>query len=75
MEMIDRPRWEDYELKYVHVSQHLSIRQRQTLISTRQSNPFMFMGNGVSQREAHKQDLTFCKSYREHSNDHTDVIL
>ncbi|KAH7012944.1 hypothetical protein EDB80DRAFT_638624 [Ilyonectria destructans] len=41
MEMIDTPRWEDFEIVYIH------------------SNPFMFMGNGISQRETTGEDLTF----------------
>ncbi|KXJ85358.1 hypothetical protein Micbo1qcDRAFT_223282 [Microdochium bolleyi] len=43
MDMIETPRWEDYEIQYMH------------------SNPFFFMGNGTSQREARGEDLTFCK--------------
>ncbi|KAF9876803.1 hypothetical protein CkaCkLH20_05649 [Colletotrichum karsti] len=41
MEMIESPRWEDFNIEYIH------------------SNPFSFMGNGISQREAQGQDLTF----------------
>ncbi|KAK1765315.1 hypothetical protein QBC33DRAFT_455591 [Phialemonium atrogriseum] len=45
MEMTRSPRWEDYDIEYVH------------------PNPFMFMGNGISQREAKNEDLTFCKRH------------
>ncbi|KAJ3543305.1 hypothetical protein NM208_g3643 [Fusarium decemcellulare] len=41
MEMIENPRWEDFDIDYLH------------------SNPFTFMGNGISQRETTGQDLTF----------------
>ncbi|KAH6677855.1 hypothetical protein F5X68DRAFT_245606 [Plectosphaerella plurivora] len=41
MEMIETPRWEDYEMSYTN------------------TNPFWFMGNGISQRETKKEDLTF----------------
>ncbi|KAF2008868.1 FAD/NAD(P)-binding domain-containing protein [Aaosphaeria arxii CBS 175.79] len=41
MEMIDTPRWEDFDIDYVN------------------ENPFAFMGNGVSKREALGKDLTF----------------
>ncbi|OAL44655.1 FAD/NAD(P)-binding domain-containing protein [Pyrenochaeta sp. DS3sAY3a] len=41
MEMIETPRWEDYQITYCN------------------SNPFRFMGNGVSQREANARDLAF----------------
>ncbi|KAF5561450.1 sterigmatocystin biosynthesis monooxygenase stcW [Fusarium phyllophilum] len=41
MEMIENPRWEDFDIKYIN------------------SNPFSFMGNGISQREAKGEDLTY----------------
>ncbi|KAK7219476.1 hypothetical protein V2G26_007479 [Clonostachys chloroleuca] len=41
MEMLQTPRWEDYELQYMN------------------ANPFRFMGNGTSKREACGEDLTF----------------
>lgn len=43
MEMIETPRWEDFDYEYVN------------------DNPFTFMGNGVSQRESRKEDLTYCE--------------
>ncbi|KAH6871816.1 hypothetical protein B0T10DRAFT_416993 [Thelonectria olida] len=43
MEMVETPRWEDFEIRYLH------------------SKPFMFLGNGISQRETRGEDLAFCK--------------
>ncbi|KAH8589597.1 hypothetical protein B0O99DRAFT_636547 [Bisporella sp. PMI_857] len=41
MDVVASPRWEDYEIEYIH------------------SNLFMFMGDGTSDREKNKSDLTY----------------
>lgn len=58
MEMIANPRWEDFDIKYINVSKMICLV---TMANRGQSNPFSFMGNGVSQREAKCEDLTYCK--------------
>ncbi|VZH93959.1 unnamed protein product, partial [Fusarium fujikuroi] len=56
MEMIANPRWEDFDIKYINVSKMISLV---TMTNRGQSNPFSFMGNGISQREAKGEDLTY----------------
>lgn len=58
MEMIASPRWEDFDIKYINVSKLICLV---TVTNRGQSNPFSFMGNGISQREAKGEDLTYCK--------------
>ena len=60
MDVVNTPRWEDYEIKYMNV-RFLNLMPRfDKADSSWQSNQFMFMGNGISAREANKEDLTYC---------------
>ena len=61
MDTIETPRWEDFEISYYNVRRSALKCLSGPNTNVAQNNPFAFMGNGVSQREANSQDLSYCR--------------